>query len=192
MVATRCLDVWSAYRRMMATNARAGIAVMVCVGCALISMPTQAALTVRLRDPAPERVAKYNPAKLSAAQVRDAILAGGAVHGWKLKSEDVGTLVLVLDKADKQVEVSVSYSSSEYRLSYIDSSNMGFALIQPPEPGMPPLPVATAPARIPIAGLDTAMLGTDRGAVIGWKYGQWIETLTKTVNAYLAGTRAEQ
>ena len=63
---------------------------------------------------------------MSVESVRKAVIAGGAVHGWKLVSETPGALTLQADSGQHQVVVDVAYDAQGYQITYKSSANMNY------------------------------------------------------------------
>ena len=58
--------------------------------------------------------------------VRKAILAGGAVHGWKPVADVPGVLTLEADSGQHQVVVDVAYDAQGWLITYKSSANMNY------------------------------------------------------------------
>lgn len=63
---------------------------------------------------------------LSAEAVRKAIIAGGAVHGWKPVGDQPGVLTLEADSGHHQVVVDVAYDAQGWQIAYKSSANMNY------------------------------------------------------------------
>jgi len=63
---------------------------------------------------------------LTAQAVRNAIIAGGAVHSWKPVADQPGLLTLEADSGQHQVVVDVSYDAQGYQITYKSSANMNY------------------------------------------------------------------
>ena len=63
---------------------------------------------------------------LSVPAVRQAIIAGGAVHSWKPVGDQPGVLTLEADSGQHQVVVDVAYDAQGYQITYKSSANMNY------------------------------------------------------------------
>lgn len=86
----------------------------------------QARNTVMLVEP--ERVAVVSGAKaLTADQVKQAIVSGGAKHEWTVAGEQPGKLQLKYNKQGKhEVVVDVTYDATGFLIRYAGSTNMKY------------------------------------------------------------------
>ncbi len=135
-----------------------------------VSSAAIAARQVPIVNPQPVAVSSLNATKLTARQVRAAIIAGGAIHGWMLKNEDTGKLVLKLEKGKYYVELNLPYSADGYRIEYVRSENLNY---EGPGAG------ASGPAQ------------SIEGATIHSGYGRWLENLTRAINSQIAAAQAD-
>lgn len=58
--------------------------------------------------------------------MRAAIIAGGAVHGWKALADKPGAMTLEADSGSHQVVVDVAYDAQGYAITYQSSANMNY------------------------------------------------------------------
>jgi len=63
---------------------------------------------------------------LTVQAVRQAIIAGGAVHTWKPVADQPGVLTLEADSGQHQVVVDVAYDAQGYQITYKSSTNMNY------------------------------------------------------------------
>ncbi|MBB3194250.1 hypothetical protein [Roseateles terrae] len=104
---------------------------------ALVFGAVQARSTVPLVEP--ERVVVAATADaLTAEQVKQAIVRGGAKHEWTVVREEAGKVQLKYIKQNKhEVVVDVSYDTTGFQIRYVGSTNMkyeqanGTAMIHP-------------------------------------------------------------
>ncbi|WP_417067209.1 hypothetical protein [Niveibacterium terrae] len=106
------------------------------VRCAALSLALAAApcFADRILDPhnpPPVNVVSLPDNRLSTDQVRGAIISGAAVHGWILKSEAAGSLVLKLEKGKSCAEIRLPYSADGYSIEYVTSSNLNYRRAAP-------------------------------------------------------------
>jgi len=121
------------------------------------------AYQTELKDDYQIKIATVTPAALSKQQVRDAIIAGGLAHGWALKSETPGRLVLELEHRGKyRVEIAVSYDETQYSIAYVSSENLRYSE------------------------------GADGARMIDNAYYRWLSALTKAASTALRNTRSAQ
>jgi hypothetical protein len=64
---------------------------------------------------------------LTDKAVHDAILAGAAVHSWKVVGDQPGVLTLEADSGQHQAVVDVSYDTQGYQITYKSSANLNYA-----------------------------------------------------------------
>lgn len=77
-----------------------------------------------LIEPARVELSADNP---DAERVKNAIIKGGAVHGWKVIDEKPDQLTLQLLVRNKHtVVINAAYDSRGYRFSYVSSNNMDY------------------------------------------------------------------
>lgn len=89
----------------------------------------QARSTVALVEP--ERVALVSTqAALTQDLVKQAIVKGGARHGWTVASEQPGKIQLKYNKQNKhEVVVDVSYDTTGFLIRYVGSTNMKYETV---------------------------------------------------------------
>jgi len=63
---------------------------------------------------------------ITADAMRKAIIAGGAVHGWKPVGEQPGVLSLESDSGQHQVVVDVAYDAQGWQINYKTSANLNY------------------------------------------------------------------
>ena len=63
---------------------------------------------------------------LTADAMRQAIIAGGAVHRWKPINDQPGVVTLETDSGPHQVIVDVAYDPQGWQITYKNSSNMNY------------------------------------------------------------------
>ena len=60
----------------------------------------------------------------SSKQVKQAILMAGAKRGWQMSTPQDGIVMATLTPRDHIANVKITYSSSEYKIEYVSSSNL--------------------------------------------------------------------
>lgn len=86
------------------------------------------AFPTELKDDYQVNVSSLTSATLTASQVRDAVVGGALAHGWALKSESPGRVVLTLNyKSRYKVEIAVSYDETHYSIAHVASENLQYA-----------------------------------------------------------------
>ena len=73
-----------------------------------------------------QSVATSGGKPLTADAVRQAILAGGTIHGWKQVGDQPGVLSLEADSGPHQVVVDVSYDATGWQITYKSSLDMNY------------------------------------------------------------------
>ena len=73
-----------------------------------------------------QAIVTADAAPLSVDAVRKAIIAGGAVHGWKPVGDAPGVLTLEADSGSHQVVVDVAYDAQGWQINYKSSANMNY------------------------------------------------------------------
>ena len=63
---------------------------------------------------------------LSVEAMRKAIIAGGAVHGWKPVGDKPGLLTLEADSGQHQAVVDVAYDAQGWQIAYKSSANLNY------------------------------------------------------------------
>jgi len=58
--------------------------------------------------------------------MRKAIIAGGAVHGWKPVADQPGVLTLEADSGQHQAVVDVAYDAQGWQINYKSSANLNY------------------------------------------------------------------
>lgn len=140
------------------------------------SSSVSGAVPVPLVNPAPIKTATLTRVKLSAPQVRAAIIAGGAAQAWMLKSEEADHVVLRFEKGRYAVEVRLPYSEEGYRIEYLSSRNLDYQIAE----------LDSRPNVFPEIGVTKPT-----GPVIHPAYTRWTDALSRSINAFIVGTRAE-
>ena len=99
------------------------------LGGALSLPAVSIAYQAELKDDYKIVLTSPDAANPSLQQVRDAIVTGAASHGWALKSETPGRLVLALEhKGGKhRLEVAANYTEAGYQIEYLSSDNLKYA-----------------------------------------------------------------
>ncbi|QSI75842.1 hypothetical protein [Niveibacterium microcysteis] len=119
------------------------------------------AYQTELKDDYQIKISTITTVALTKQQVRDAVLSGGLAHGWALKSEAPGRLVLELEHRGKyRVEIAVSYDETQYSITYVSSDNLRYS--------------------------ETA----DGARMIDNAYYRWLSSLTKAASTALRNVRA--
>ncbi len=89
-------------------------------------MPSQGAHTAPLIN---HKHADFNAAghTLTSDKVREAIVAAGAAHGWKVVAESPGQLALHVDvRNTHRVDVKISYDERGMTVDYVSSENLNY------------------------------------------------------------------
>jgi hypothetical protein len=63
---------------------------------------------------------------LTVDAMRKAVIAGGAVHGWKPVGDQPGVLTLEADSGQHQAVVDVAYDAQGWQISYKSSANLNY------------------------------------------------------------------
>jgi hypothetical protein len=62
----------------------------------------------------------------SMADVRNAILRGGAKHGWAMQEDRPGHILGTLNVRSHQAQVDIDYDQQSYKIVYRNSSNLNY------------------------------------------------------------------
>ena len=73
-----------------------------------------------------QSVATADGKPLTVDAMRQAILAGGTIHGWKQVGDQPGVLSLEADSGPHQVVVDVSYDATGWQIAYKSSLDMNY------------------------------------------------------------------
>ena len=63
---------------------------------------------------------------MTVETMRKAIIAGGAVHGWKPVGDQPGVLTLEADSGAHQAVVDVAYDAQGWQINYKSSTNLNY------------------------------------------------------------------
>jgi len=137
---------------------RTGVAAVL---LALAAGMAQARSAVPLQQPERVLLAAPTGQALSQAQVRQAIVQGGAQHGWTVAADTANTVQLRFAKEGKHVVVvDVTYDAGGFQIRYVSSVDMKYEQ-------------------------------RGDVAVIHPFYNRWIDNLSRSITAQAAGLKAQ-